>query len=59
MYKFHKNYWVIAIFENFGSIRKKFIGRVFFDHPVGRLLLIRYVIYLDSKVDVQLEIKPE
>ena len=34
LYKLSKNHWVIALFKNFGSVRKKLHVTVSFDHPV-------------------------
>ena len=34
LYKLSKNHWVIALFKNFGSVRKKLQSTVSFDHPV-------------------------
>ena len=35
LYKLTKNHLVIAIFEIFGSVRKKLQSTIFNDHPVG------------------------
>ena len=34
LYKLSKSHWVIALFKNFGSVRKKSQYTVSFDHPV-------------------------
>ena len=34
LYKLSINHWVIALFEIFGSVRKKIQSTVFNDHPV-------------------------
>ena len=37
LYKLSKNHWVIALFEFFGSVRKKLQSTVSSDHPVAFL----------------------
>ena len=40
LYKLSKNHWVIiALFKNFGSVRKKLQSTVFNDHPVQKRYL--------------------
>ena len=34
LYKLSENHWVFALFEFFGSVRKKLQSTVFNDHPV-------------------------
>ena len=34
LYKLSKNHWVIALFKNFGSVRKRLQSTVSLDHPV-------------------------
>ena len=36
--KLSKKHWVVALFENFGSVRKKIQSTVFYDHPVDMYL---------------------
>ncbi len=39
LYKLSKNHWVIALFEFFGSVRKKIQFTVSLKHPVAQKLL--------------------
>ena len=34
LYKLSKNHWIIALLENFGSVRRKLQSTVSLDHPV-------------------------
>jgi hypothetical protein len=42
LYELSKNHLVIALLENFGSVRRKLQSTVFLDHPV-EVLIIRYL----------------
>ena len=39
LYNLPKNHWIMALFENFWSIRKKLLVTVLLDHPVACHLL--------------------
>ena len=40
LYKLLKNHWVMALFENIWSVRKKVLVAVLLDHPVFDYLII-------------------